>query len=39
MGFFNKLRTDGATFDGQGEERRGLFDVIQYNGNQEDLVW
>ena len=39
MGFFNKIRTDGATFDGQGEERRGLFDVIQYNGNQEDLVW
>lgn len=39
MGFFNKLRTDGATFDGQGEERRGLWDVIQYNGNPEDLVW
>ena len=39
MGFFNKVRTDGATFDGQGEERKGLFDVIQYNGNQEDLVW
>lgn len=39
MGFFNKVRTDGATFDGQGEERRGLIDVIQYNGNQEDLVW
>lgn len=39
MGFFNKIRTDGATFDGQGEERRGLFDVIQYNGNPEDLVW
>ena len=39
MGFFNKLRTDGGTFDGQGEERRGLWDVIQYNGNPEDLVW
>ena len=39
MGFFNKIRTDGATFDGQGEERRGLFDVIQYNGSPEDLVW
>ena len=39
MGFFNKVRTDGATFDGQGEERRGLFDVIQYNGSPEDLVW
>lgn len=39
MGFFNKIKTDGATFDGQGEERRGLFDVIQYNGNLEDLVW
>ena len=32
MGFFNKLRTDGATYDGQGEERRGFIDVIQYNG-------
>ena len=39
MGFFNKIRTDGGTFDGQGEERRGLIDVIQYNGNLDDLIW
>lgn len=39
MGFFNKLRTDGATYDGQGEERRGFIDVIQYNGDNTDLVW
>lgn len=39
MGFFNKLRTDGATYDGQGEERRGFIDVIQYNGDPDDLVW
>lgn len=39
MGFFNKLRSDGATFDGQGEERRGLIDIIQYNGDGNDLVW
>lgn len=39
MGFFNKIRTDGATYDGQGEERRGLIDIIQYNGEQDELVW
>lgn len=39
MGFFNKIRTDGATYDGQGEERRGFIDVIQYNGEPDDLVW
>ena len=39
MGFFNKVRTDGATYDGQGEERRGLIDIIQYNGEADDLVW
>lgn len=39
MGFFSKLRSDGDTFDGQGEERRGLVDVIQYNGEIDDLVW
>lgn len=39
MRFFNKTRTDGATYDGQGEERRGLIDVIQYNGAANDLVW
>lgn len=39
MGFFNKLRSDGATYDGQGEERRGFIDVIQYNGTSDDIVW
>ena len=39
MGFFNRKRTDGATFDGQGDERRGFIDVIQYNGKPDDLVW
>lgn len=39
MGFFNKLRSDGATYDGQGDERRGFIDVIQYNGASDDLVW
>lgn len=39
MGFFNKLRSDGETFDGQGGERRGLVDVIQYNGSPDELVW
>ena len=39
MGFFNKLRSDGETFDGQGDERRGLVDVIQYNGEADELVW
>ncbi len=39
MGFFSKLRSDGDTYDGQGDERRGLVDVIQYNGAQDELVW
>ena len=39
MGFFNRKRTDGATFDGQGDERRGFIDVIQFNGESDDLVW
>ncbi len=39
MGHFNRKRTDGATFDGQGDERRGFIDVIQFNGMAEDLVW
>ena len=39
MGFFNKLRSDGATYDSQGEERRGLIDVIKYNGDPDDLIW
>ena len=28
MGFFNKQRTDGRTYDGQGEERKGFIDRI-----------
>lgn len=39
MGFFDKLRAEGKTFDGQGNERRGLVDVIQYNGEPDELVW
>lgn len=39
MGFFNKRRTDGATFDGQGEERKGLIDVIEYRGLPDDILW
>lgn len=39
MGFFNRKRTDGSTFDGQGAERRGFVDVIQFNGQPDDIVW
>lgn len=39
MGIFNKERTDGQTYDGQGEERNGIIDIIKYNGESEDLVW
>jgi len=39
MGLFNKTRTDGATHDGQGEERKGFIDRIKYNGEADDLVW
>ena len=39
MGFFNKQRTDGATFDGQGADRRGAIDRILYNGLADDIVW
>jgi len=39
MSIFNKTRTDGLTYDGQGEERKGLVDVIQYNGEADELVW
>lgn len=31
MGLFNKQRTDGVTFDGQGEERIGFIDNVFYN--------
>ncbi|MDR1406545.1 MAG: SPFH domain-containing protein [Tannerella sp.] len=39
MSIFNKARTDGATRDGQGEARKGLIDVIKYNGEPDELVW
>lgn len=39
MGFFNRKRTDGYTFDGQGDERRGFVDVIKFNGQPDDIVW
>lgn len=39
MGLFNKSRKDGATFDGQGDQRRGLIDVIRFNGLEDELVW
>ena len=31
MGLFNKQRTDGITYDGQGEERVGFIDNVFYN--------
>lgn len=39
MGFFNRKRSDGVTFDGQNNDRSGLIDVVQFNGNQDELVW
>lgn len=39
MGLFNKQRTDGATYDGQGAERKGIIDRIKYEGLPDDLVW
>lgn len=39
MGFFNKLRNDGRTYDGQGEERKGMIDRIVNNGEEGEFVW
>jgi membrane protease subunit (stomatin/prohibitin family) len=39
MSIFNKTRTDGETYDGQGEERKGFIDRIKYNGEEDELVW
>ena len=39
MGLFNRQRTDGQTFDGQGAERKGMIDVIKYNGEPDDIIW
>ena len=41
MGIINKLfgASGGETYDGQGEERSGGIDVIQYNGENSEYVW
>ncbi len=39
MSIFNKNRTDGETYDGQGEERKGFIDRIKYNAEEDELVW
>lgn len=39
MSLFNRKRTDGKTHDGQGSDRRGVIDVIRFNGNPDELVW
>jgi membrane protease subunit (stomatin/prohibitin family) len=39
MGLFNKQRTDGVTYDGQGAERKGFIDRIKYNGEPDELAW
>lgn len=41
MGIINKLFgvSGGNTYDGQGEERSGGIDIIQYNGVNSEYVW
>ncbi len=40
MGFFNKQRNDGRTYDGQGEERKGMIDrIVRSVESDEELVW
>jgi membrane protease subunit (stomatin/prohibitin family) len=39
MSIFNKNRTDGETYDGQGDERKGLIDIVSYNGEADEIVW
>ncbi len=39
MGIFKKDRTDGMSYDGQGEGRQGIIDRIKYNGEADELVW
>ncbi len=39
MALFSSFRNNGETFDGKGEDRKGLIDRIKYDGLQEDLVW
>ncbi|MBQ9295744.1 MAG: SPFH domain-containing protein [Paludibacteraceae bacterium] len=38
MGFFNKQRTDGQTYDGQGAERVGIIDNVFYNLEEDVLL-
>lgn len=40
MGFFNKQRSDGRTYDGQGEERKGVIDrIVRAVESDAELVW
>jgi len=39
MGLFDKNRTDGKTFDGTNNERKGIIDRIKYDGDPNELVW
>ena len=39
MGFFNKQRTDGRTYDGQGEERKGFIDRISLYGSSRTIIF
>lgn len=39
MGLFNKNRTDGRTFDGTDNSRKGVIDRIKYDGPANELIW
>lgn len=39
MGILKNQRTDGQTYDGQGDDRKGMIDVIKYNGEADEMVW
>lgn len=39
MGLFNKNRTDGRTFDGIDNSRKGVIDRIKYDGSASELIW
>ena len=39
MGLYDKNRTDGKTFDGTNNERKGIIDRIKYDGDPNELVW
>ena len=38
MGFFDKFRSDGQTYDGQGDERKGIIDNVFVNTEKNCLV-